>query len=97
VKDKEVSNTFLAGGLVFQIHTFSQGLLKDKGIVVTKEEYHKLLDSHDYLSILHIAPLHYRLAYLYGCLNMEKGVPRKETFIFYYREIGKRIWKEWFS
>lgn len=94
--DSSINSSFLRGGVVFKI-TASEG---DKervcGMVNTREEYEKKLADHYYVSVLHIAPITYRLAYLYDCLNREKGVPREETFTFWYRIIGKRDWIKWF-
>jgi len=99
VKDKEGVGKFLAGGTVFKItvHTFPSPEEKSiYGMVTTKEDYEKKLSSHEYIAILHISPLTYRLAYLYGCLNHVKSTPRTEIFTFWSRSIGKREWTEWF-
>lgn len=65
-------------------------------MVTTKEEYEKKLASHEYISILHVAPLTYKLAYLYDCLNRELGTSRSETFTFWIRTLGTQEWTEWF-
>jgi len=97
MKNKTFSPLFLEGKSVFRIVVVIDGVPKDPGIVTTKEDYDKKLASHDYVAILHLAPLHYKLAYLFGCLNREKGVARKEEFMFMAREIGKHTWVEWFG
>lgn len=97
VKDKEAGERFLTGKSVFQIVTIHAETPIDKSLVTTKEDYEKKLDSHEYISILHVAPLHYKLAYIYGCLNRVRGTPRDEKFLFYTREIGKREWALWFE
>lgn len=97
VKDKEAGERFLSEKSVFQIVTILNDQPIDKSLVTTLEDYEKKLLSHDYISILFIAPLHYKLAYLYGCLNLVKGTPREQRFIFYTREIGKREWNLWFE
>lgn len=71
-------------------------VISDKGIVTTFSDYEKLLSKHEYISIIHLAPLVYKIAYVYGCLNNKKGLPREETFTFWYRELNKHEWKEWF-
>lgn len=96
VKDKEAGERFLSGKSVFQIVTILNDTPIDKSLVTTRDDYEKRIGSHDYISILHIAPLHYKLAYLYSCLNTTKGIARNEMFVFYIREIGKREWSEWF-
>lgn len=101
IKDKNGVKKFLAGGVVFKItyrdaKSGEKGDEKMCGMVTTKEEYEKKLSTHEYLSIIHVAPLTYRLAYLYECLNREKGVPREVIFTFWHRTIGQRDWTEWF-
>lgn len=98
LKSKEASQKFQKGEAVFRI-VFKKGdevKLEDKGIVTTLADFEKLLSKHEYISLIHLAPLVYKIAYAYGCLNLEKGNPRKETFTFLFREIGKHEWKEWF-
>jgi hypothetical protein len=100
IKNKEAGRLFSKGSIVFKIAkrypSTPDGEYIDYWMVTTKEEYEAKLSSHDYISILYIAPLTYKLAYLYGCLNRKRGISRAETFIFLYREIGKHDWIEWF-
>jgi hypothetical protein len=96
LKSKDSGPSFLEGNSVFRISVLDGEKVIDPGIVTTFEDYERKLTSHLYVSILFVAPIHYKLAYLYDCLNREKGAPRKETFIFYIREIKTREWKEWF-
>lgn len=93
VKDAGGVKKFLSGNYVFKIECDT----KMRGMATTKEEYEKKLASHQYISILHVAPLTYKLAYLYDCLNREKGTPRGDTFIFFLRAVGTQEWTEWFS
>jgi hypothetical protein len=97
LKSKEAAQKFQKGEAVFRI-VFSTGgtLTEDRGIATTLSDFEKLLSKHEYISLIHLAPLVYKIAYVYGCLNFEKGTPRKETFTFLFREIGKHEWKEWF-
>jgi hypothetical protein len=110
VKSKEGGQYFREGKTVFRITTaahpgappetnyeITPNSKKEYGMVTTKEEFDKKYASHDYLSILAMAPITYKLAYIYGCLNFEKGVPRKEVFTFWYRFLGTREWVEWFT
>jgi len=97
----EGSKKFQSGTAVFRIIANSinekkEVVIREKGIATTVQDFERLLSEHEYISILHLAPLTYKIAYLYGCLNFEKGNPRKETFIFWYREIKSQKWNEWF-
>ena len=86
IKDPNGTKKFLAGNIVFKITTGDI-----YGMVTSKEEYEKKLAAHEYISILHIAPLTYKLAYLYGCLNYERGKSRDQTFTFWHRTINIRL------
>jgi hypothetical protein len=71
------------------------------GVAHTYEDYQKLLNKHLYLPIIHLAPIHIQLAYLYGCLNMVYDTPRQHSFVFMYRLITKNgnkdtRWHPWF-
>lgn len=104
IVDTNANSLFSSGAAVFKItipNQVSERIAnqvgeKMVGMVNTREEYEKKLADHYYVSILHIAPVTYRLAYLYDCLNREKGIPREETFTFWYRILGKHEWKRWF-
>lgn len=93
-----VSTLFLAGKIVFKILKSTKEGVKptDYWMCTTHQEYQTRLESHEYIPILFVAPLTYKLAYLYGCLNRVRGIPRTDTFVFLFREIGKPDWKEWF-
>jgi hypothetical protein len=96
VKEKEAKERFLSGKSVFQIFTIVNDNPIDKSLAITKEDYEKKLVTHEYISLLHIAPIQYQLSYLYDCLNRVKGQPRQEIFVFYIRDIGTKVWSEWF-
>jgi hypothetical protein len=101
LKSTDASQKFQKGEAVFRITTNritenGETIETDKGIVSTVSDYEKLLSKHEYISIIHLAPLVYKIAYVYGCLNNTKSVPREESFIFLYREMNKHEWKEWF-
>lgn len=106
VRHHDVSILFLTGKVVFKIVKCSHNDTIDSGVDVPKytdywmcttfHEYQARLESHEYIPILWVAPLTYKLAYLYGCLNRKRNIPRLDNFIFLYREIGKSNWKEWF-
>lgn len=94
VKDSTGVKKFLTGNTVFKVTHGPENHIY--GMVTTKEEYEKKLSSHEYIAILHVAPLTYKLAYLYGCLNRERGNARAEPFTFWHRAIGTQDWIEWF-
>jgi hypothetical protein len=54
-----------------------------------------------YSPLIFLAPIHYRIAYVFGCLNKEYGVPR-DTFTFWWRKKGipdkpeNITWNRWF-
>lgn len=96
VIDRDGTLSFLNGVSVFKIIALGKDGERICGMVNTKEEYEKKLADHYYVSVLHISPITYRLAYLYDCLNREKGVAREETFTFWYRILGKHEWVKWF-
>lgn len=101
LKSKEAAHRFLKGEIVFRItssktHENGEIYVADKGIVTTFSDFEKLLAKHEYISLIHLAPLIYKISYVYGCLNIEKGMPREETFTIWYRELSKHEWKEWF-
>lgn len=101
LRAKDAASKFQKGEIVFRITTTKTQnngdvVESDKGIVTTFSDYEKLLLKHEYISIIHLAPLVYKIAYVYGCLNLEKGIPREETFTFWFRELGSHEWKEWF-
>jgi len=98
---QEGSKKFLSGTAVFRIiasHVNENGetVITEKGIATTLQDFERILSEHEYFSILCLAPITYKIAYLYGCLNFERGVPRKEIFTFWYREIKSSKWCEWF-
>ena len=103
IKAKEGGTLFLQGKAVFRITSHVQGTgtsennKKEYGMVTTKEEFDKKYANHDYIAILAVAPITYKLAYLFGCFNFERGTPRREIFTFWYRLLGTREWVEWFT
>ncbi len=101
IHSKEASQKFLDGKAVFKITSSKirngKEITTDRGIVTTLVDYQKLLLNHEYISIVHLAPLIYKIAYVCECLNLEKGKPRNETFIFWYRELSKHEWHKWFT
>jgi hypothetical protein len=99
VKSYTAAEMFLEGRIVFRITSASvkePNIVRDKGMVTTVKDYENLCTSETYSPIVFIAPLVYRLAYLYGCLNLRRAEPRSEIFIFWYRVLNHREWHEWF-
>lgn len=97
LKSKDSGQKFIQGKGVFRIVACNgEDTKTDKGIVTTYADFEKRLQTHDYISLIHAAPLIYKIAYIYGCLNFEKGKPREETFTFLFRELSKHDWIEWF-
>lgn len=100
LKSREANEKFLSGKAVFRITSSrtigDETIVEDKGIVSTYHDYEKLLNSHEYIPIINLSPLIYQLAYIFGCLNLERGKPRSEVFTFWYRELRTHEWKEWF-
>lgn len=91
--NKDGTKLFLKDEAVFKItKTLPTCEVYDHGMVTTKSDYEKKLADHQHASILNVASLTYKLAYIYGCL--EKG--RTEIFTFYFRRVGRRDWVEWF-
>jgi hypothetical protein len=108
VLTKDGIQLFESGNYVFRITSSKKSDVTSEGkprnnsfkyinIVTTKDEYERKLSLHQYNPLLFLAPLTYRLSYLYGCLNREKGTSRKEIFMFWLRKIGDHQWIPWFS
>lgn len=82
------------GGNTYTINT--SVVSRDIGIVTTKEDYEKKLYTHIYNPVLFLVDTPLRLAYLYGCLNIEFKVPRNEDYIFWWRKLKTDEWRKWF-
>lgn len=101
LRSKDASLKFQKGEVVFRIISSKpqeegEDIVSDKGIVTSLADYEKLISKHQYISLIHLAPLVYKIAYVCGCLNLEKGIQREETFTFLFRELQTHEWKEWF-
>lgn len=70
---------------------------RDIGIVTDYDDYIRKLKSHLYIPILYTLDFYSQLSYLFGCLNLEYGVPRKFIFIFWKRFVGESEWSKWFT
>jgi hypothetical protein len=95
--DEEPSQKFQEGNIVFIF--FEDG--KIKGMVNTKEDYDKKLETHLFLPILFVIPLHIRIAYLFDGLHREYS-PEASTYptkkiMVKWRYIGENGWKVWFE
>lgn len=100
LSEENISSLFTRGDIVFKIaSSFQRGdrtIFRDVSIVTTKEDYENRLYSHQYNPLLFTVSMPMRLGYLYGCLNRTYRQPREETFVFYWRELGKDEWRPWF-
>lgn len=89
---------FLQGEVVFKISaTSSDGSSRDVHMVVSKDDYDKKLESHQYTPLLFAVDLYRRLAYLYDCLNRQPNQSRDEQFMFLWRRLGQTEWNKWFE
>ena len=107
---ENVSQLFADGEIVFRITSYPTGILitlrstheelyetrTEKGIAIDRSGYEDKLYSHKYTPLLFVSDLPYRLAYLFGCLNLEFRKKREETFVFWYRRLKTKQWKMWF-
>lgn len=85
---------FNDGIIVLRILNADTG--KQKGIVITHEDYERKLHTHYYNPIIHLSNFKLKIAYLFDCLNRKYCVQRF-CFIFQYRYIGKDTWIDWFK
>lgn len=96
--NNSTEDRFFKEEIVFKILTVSdEKSPENKGMVNTKEDYDLKIKTHIYNPLLFIIDLKLRLAYLYGCLNKHAGISGKESYIFYWREIGTNDWYEWYK
>jgi len=96
--DASVSGKFVSKKAVFMITASEENSDERQSInmVTTFDDYNSKLFSHKYTPLLFEVNLVTRLAYLYGCLNVEYGVPRDKTYTFWWRCIGENGWQKWF-
>jgi len=96
----KIAEDFLEGNSVFKITAEIKGLKPstyEVHMVVSKEDYEKRLNTHEYTPLLYAVSLETRLAYLYDCLNRQFNKPREQKFIFWWRKVGQSNWSEWFT
>lgn len=95
--DEEPSKQFAGGTIVFIL--FEED--KINGMVNTKEDYDMKLQTHIFLPILFVIPLHIRIAYLFDCLHREyspdAGKYPTKKLTMKWRYIGESGWKDWFE
>lgn len=92
-----VSERFEKGEIVIKLTRAKEGECSEQvGMVITKEDYHKRLYSHDYMPLIYIVDLEYRLAYLFGCLNYKFRKTGDYTYTFWWRAIHTNHWHKWF-
>lgn len=93
-------DNFKKGLLVFKITAKSAKTSKtrDYDMVNTYEDYVNRWMSHHPTPLLGEIAFERRLAYLFGCLNVNGYMaPRDETFTFWTRDVGSDEWKFWFN
>lgn len=95
--DEEPSKNFEEGNVVFILFEDE----KIKGMVNTKEDYDMKIETHLFIPLLFVIPLHIRIAYLFDCLHREYS-PHSETYpnkkiVVKWRYIGENGWKDWFE
>nr|QBK86861.1 MAG: hypothetical protein LCMAC103_01990 [Marseillevirus LCMAC103] len=67
------------------------------GMLIDKHDYESHLYRHKYTPLLYLAPLHWRVAYLYACLNFELRGRRDCTHVFWWRRVRSTVWHKWFT
>lgn len=96
--DMGIQSPFIAGEAVFKItSTGPDGKVRDVTIVTTRNDYEKKLMTHRYDPIMFLAPFYIKVAYLYNCLNYEYSRSRPDTYVFWWRLIGEKDWRCWFT
>lgn len=99
IADRHIVHLIESGEAVFKITTVPANnpvCEHDYAIVTTRDEYLRKLHSHQYNPLLFAVDIYTRLAYLYGCLNVEFATSRSDIYIFYWRTIGSDTWHVWF-
>lgn len=96
IKDPEGGQKFATGKYVLQLVTVKSGVVVGRRLI-SLDDYKERVESHAYISLIAVAPIHRQLAYYYDCLNREKGKSRDSIFIFNIRELGKKEWNTWFE
>lgn len=105
--DPDIENLFITDRVLFKIISipasskngediFSREVA-DHTLDISLEEYKIKYKSHEYIAILAILHLPLKIAYLYGCLNMKRGVKRDKEFSVWYRQVGQHNWNVWFN
>ena len=110
IADGAAADAFRRGNIVFRVTAHPPGTIppengvsgeeaykgREYRMVMTNEDYGKKLLSHRYTSLLYCSSLELRLAYLFGCLNFDFDVTRREDFVFWWRQLGTYRWHLWF-
>lgn len=92
-----IEKRFIDGEVVLKITQKYDFHEKDYGMVITYQDYEKLLAKQKYNPLLFAVGLRKRIAYLNKCFNKKYRKPRSRTFKFYWREIDTNEWYHWFS
>jgi hypothetical protein len=89
-----ISEKFLQGSVVFIIFENE----KIKGMVNTKEDYDKKINTHQYQPLIFLCPLHVKIAYLFDCLHRDCDSEKDEkTYNIMWRTVGTDEWDLWFK
>jgi hypothetical protein len=89
---RNIDILFFEERIIFKVVAYLNDISCPYTVASTKSDYLKKLDNHAYMPLLFQAPIHYRLAYLFKCMNRERGCPRLETFTFFYRIIQEPLY-----
>lgn len=96
----EIHSQFVDNNIVLKITSLTNKkggpIVKDVYMVIDYEDYSKKIKTHKYMSLLYLAPIELRLAYLYDCLNRLYNKKRNNTFTFWWRKIRTDDWNMWF-
>lgn len=92
-----IEEKFSQGKIVIKIRLLLGDVLRDIGMVITKDDYECKLAMHSYHPAMFLIDVRLRLAYIYGCLNWNFTSKKSDRiYLFEWREIGSDVWKEWF-
>ena len=93
----DVKNKFIDGKCVVKIMRTHLNTHKSYqlGIVINNDKYLKKLKSHEYTPLLYALDLPMRIAYLYGCFDVEYSSDHEHEILV--RDIGSNEWRLWFK
>lgn len=92
----DVGNLFVDGKVLIKIISSKNRETRDHTMEIEYEDYVLKYNSHQYIAAVSILPLEYKISYIYGCLNMARGIKRDRLFSVWYRKMDTPEWKIWF-